>query len=256
MEPTVTAWHEYRNFGCSACGYAFRAPVSCGNRFCDVCTAPRSRNIRAKITAIVDSVHLLPGERFRLLTLSISNASDLKEQSRVLLRAFRRLRQRQYWKSKVTGGTFVLEVKGSPGNWHIHIHAIICSKFMSYKRLLKLWMKVSGGRGCHLKTIKKSVIIGYITKYVTKSGLPVIAQIDASLALKNTRLFNPFGTWFALNRLIKRVNFVCPTCGEVSWYMTRQALDADTHTLLSALGEHDTDRWMEAESNRRAAGGT
>lgn len=251
MEPTKPAFHTFRSFGCSACGYAFRAPVSCGNRFCDVCHSARSRNIRAKLRSLVISVDLEKGERFRLLTLSITNTPDLQQQSRILLQSFRKLRQRQYWRSKVSGGAFVLEVSGAPGNWHLHIHAIISAKFMSYKLLQKHWRKCSGGKGCHLKTVPKHAIIGYLTKYLTKSDLPVYAQNEASEALKGTRLFNPFGSWYAVCRNVKPIEFVCPKCGEVSWYMTHQAVDEDRKCFLSALGERDADRWMEAESKRR-----
>jgi hypothetical protein len=186
-----------------------------------------------------------------MLTLSISNCTDLKEQSDLLRKCFRRLRQRRYWQSKVTGGCYILEVAGTPGNWHIHIHAIIAAKYFSYPRLINLWKKVSGGRGCHIKTINGDAVIRYITKYVTKTGLPVGVQLSASAALKGTRLFNPFGTWHDLCNAIPKIKFVCPDCGEVSWYMTEQAVDVENHKLLSGLGEHDKERWAVAEQSRR-----
>lgn len=251
MEPTNPAFHLFKSFGCTSCGYAFRAPVSCGNRFCDVCHSPRTRNIRAKLTALVNGVQLQKGERFRLFTFSITNSKDLKDQSRVLLKSFRKLRQRQYWQSKVSGGAFVLEVKGSPGNWHMHIHAVVSSKFMSYRTIQKHWKVCSGGLGCHLKTIPKSAIVHYITKYVTKSELPSYCQNEASESLKGTRLFNPFGSWYAVCNTVKRVKYVCPKCGDVSWYMSNQAVDEVHHKFLSALGEHDLERWALAEADRR-----
>jgi hypothetical protein len=252
VEVIITVQHLYRSFGCSVCGHTLRVPISCGNRFCPTCRSAINRNVRAKLDSLCNSISTQPGERFRLLTLSIKNQTDLKDQCRALLHAFRKLRQRQYWRKKIRGGAFVLEVKGCEGNWHIHIHAIVPAKWLSYKKLLYEWMEVSGGTGCHIKTIPKKDINFYLTKYITKSELPLRSQIHASEALKGCRLFNPFGCWVGLARVPITLACICPDCGNASWYATDQYIDPDTKRFLDGKTVWSTNNWMSAESNRLA----
>jgi len=126
--------------------------------------------------------------------------------------SFRRLRQRALWKNHVAGGAFVLEVTKTDAGWHAHIHAIIQSSFIKWKLLVADWKAVSGGQGVYIKKIPKTDIIRYLTKYLTKTSLSIPDQFDASGALKGSRLFQPFGSWYAISCDAPRYKPHCTHC--------------------------------------------
>jgi hypothetical protein len=143
--------------------------------------------------------------------------ADPRKQCKKLLKSFRKLRQRAEWKKYVLGGVFVLEVKHGKVGWHVHIHAIIQSKYWKWNRILSLWTKCSGGTACHIKQIPVNKAVGYITKYVSKASVEPELTASCSAVLKGCRLFNPFGTWYKLNKTYPKKTFVCPECGSSSW---------------------------------------
>ncbi|MCW7072266.1 MAG: protein rep, partial [Methanophagales archaeon] len=132
--------------------------------------------------------------------------------------SFRRLRQRAIWKNAVDGGCYVLEITGVPGNWHGHIHAVIYSRWMNWDKLLKVWIKVSGGRGVWIQNIPPSVAKNYITKYITKpAGISDEAAAELEFEIKGYRLFNPFGSWYNRNLEYRAEPYHCPRCGRTHW---------------------------------------
>lgn len=248
VSPPSEDRHQYRTFACSACNHAFRAPVSCGNRFCSICNSGRRRRLRAKMSFIVRSVQLSPGERIRFLTLTIPRCEDLRAAAQQLIKSFRRLRQRQFWLNKVTGGFYVIEVTGRPGNWHCHLHAAISAKFLSVRQLSTQWQRVSPGRIVHIKTETPAVIIRYITKYVTKTSLDESVQPEASEALRNFRLFQPFGRWSKLATKAPKVSYSCPECNCTFFYLTSQYYDEEAGRMRDPPTEKDRERWALAAS--------
>lgn len=204
--------HEYRRIYCTGCGHSFDVPLSCHNRFCDVCTGPRRRRVRSRLQSIVSFVQSLPGYKIRFLTLTIPVNADLGSSAATLVRSFRKLRNRKFWRSRVKGGCYVLEVKGVPGLWHIHLHGLIDSRFLDVYRLSKEWNKCSPGKIVYVKNVPLSAIIHYVTKYICKSDLPLAAQLEASRSLKGTRLFQPFGSWEALAVTSDQPLWPCPKC--------------------------------------------
>lgn len=227
MNPHQFDNHRYRNLVCSSCHSPLRVPLSCGNRFCDICSGPRRRRVQAKIRALIAAVHPLPGERLRFMTLTVPNCEDVASQAKQLQRSFRRLRQRQWFRNKCSGGFAVLELAGVPGRWHLHLHCVVHARFLSVRDLSRHWRSVSTGRIVHIKTIHSSAVADYVTKYVCKSGLPVSAQFSASEALKGVRLYQPFGSWHSANLRIPRVLYHCPSCDSVAWALS----DRDIHHL-------------------------
>lgn len=210
--------HEYRSFTCACCGYTFNAPVYCGNRFCCICGSPRRRKIKAKITAIVDSLNTPPGFSIKLLTLTIPNVSEVKDGYLALTKSFRRLRQRQWFRNRTLGGCWVVEVTGSPGKWHVHAHVMLESRYLPHKVLVALWRSVSPGFIVHIKALPTKAIIGYITKYVSKSEVEEAYQLQVSEGLKGTRLFQAFGSWHAVSCAVKKIEYCCPHCDHIGFY--------------------------------------
>lgn len=211
--------HEYRNFACRGCGHIITVPVYCGNRFCNVCNAHRRRRIRAKLEAIVRQVKPIPSYSFKFLTLTIPNTDDLRSSAQQLIKSFRRLRQRHFFRSRCWGGAHVIEVTGTPGNWHVHLHAIIYARFLNVRRLSREWQKVSPGKIVYIQRIPPSGVIRYVTKYITKTAVPEQFQLEASSALKGFRLFQPFGKFHDIAITVPKIKYTCPKCGYDHWVL-------------------------------------
>jgi predicted nucleic-acid-binding Zn-ribbon protein len=210
--------HRYRQLCCSHCGAEITVPIYCGNRFCPVCSRPRLSRVRRRLDFLIKNTSKESGYGLKFLTLTIPNQTDLQTMLQHLTRSFRRLRQRAEWKRRVLGGAFVLECSGSSSGWHAHLHAIVFAKYISFERLLRMWLRCSGGRGVYIKQIPPSVATGYLTKYLSK---PAIADVDLQLAaeeIKRYRLFQPFGIWMALLKDFSETKPGCPNCGSHSFF--------------------------------------
>lgn len=205
--------HEYRRICCLHCGKTFDVPVYCGNRFCEICSKPRLNRIRQRLSWLCSKVRLQPAYSLKHLTLTIKNQPDLDDMLKDLVKSFRKLRNRQFWKQHVLGGAFVLEVTGEPDNWHAHIHAIIESKFIDFYKLLDLWKICSPGKGVYLQRIPAGHVIGYLTKYLSKPSVPAEHLDEVSACIQGFRLFQPFGTWYAINNTFEMKRAGCPECG-------------------------------------------
>ncbi|MBA7671157.1 hypothetical protein ES703_79308 [subsurface metagenome] len=129
-----------------------------------------------------------------------------------LFDSFKKLRQTASWKTHVDGGAFVTEITGCSGNWHAHIHAIIASKRYKWAEILELWMKLSPGRGVYIQNIPKQQVVRYLTKYLSKNDVPDADRSELNDALKGTRLYQPFGSWYAINLQYKKPPPQCPDC--------------------------------------------
>jgi len=205
--------HLFFKMVCSSCSHNFDVPVYCGSRFCPVCSVRRRNRVRNRLQHLVKNCDHPKGHGYKHLTLTISNQANLAGMTKEIVASFRKLRNRQYWKNNVDGGAYVLEITGNPGNWHVHIHIVMMSRFMPFDRLLGLWMKVSSGRGVYIQQIPPSAVIGYLTKYITKSDISDDLQEEMNDELHDKRLFNPFGTWHTLAKTYVQPKHVCPECG-------------------------------------------
>lgn len=221
--------HEYATFVCGCCGDTLKVPVSCGNRFCPICSKSRRSRLKKRVKFLMNRVKLEPKQSFKFLTLTIPNMPDPAEQFRVLQKSFRRLRQRKYWKDNVKGGCVFYEVKiGTDGNYHIHLHAVIESRYMPVRELSALWSQVSPGSIIDIQWISDKAVISYITKYTTKSDLSLQHQLDASKMLKGTRLFQPFGTWHKIGSEYVHEPYQCPGCKIADWHYLPEGMDVFT----------------------------
>jgi hypothetical protein len=209
--------HEWRTIYCRFCGHSIHVRVQCPNRFCPVCSRRRARRIRAALNLLFQKTKKIPSARFKMLTLSEPNCTELDVGIRSLVSSFRRLRQRSYWKNRVYGGAFVIEVTGRPNSWHPHLHIIMYSDRISWARLHRLWMKVSTGRSVWITNISLEKAKMYITKYITKVDAPAALLEDISTAVRRFRLFTRFGEWHSivLPKLPEEVR--CERCGHTSW---------------------------------------
>lgn len=212
------ASHPYRTFACTACGYTFPAPVSCGNRFCPVCSHPRRRRAAAKLRALVSTIKPPPFHTLKHLTLTVRSGADLDIMHRSLISSFRRLRAHRLWRDKVRGGAYVLELTGRPGQWHLHLHSIIEARYIPWTLLHDNWQKVAPGRGVFIATRPPKLICHYLTAYLTKNELSPDFAKQAGSALRSSRLFSTFGTWHDITLRLKPQPYPCPKCHDSTWF--------------------------------------
>lgn len=213
----MTGGHFYRRIICTCCGHIRTVPVYCGDRFCPICSGIQRARVRSRLTWLVDCAIVKKGYGWYAVTLTVPSEPDLAAMIKRLSKAFRRLRQRAYWKSHVDGGASVIEVTRSAAGWHAHIHAIVISKWMDWHKLMPLWREVSGGRGLYITRFQGSAAISYMTKYMTKPDLDNESAAEISAALSGVRLFAPFGIWHAMNLCYVKPKALCPSCNGGRW---------------------------------------
>lgn len=233
--------HTYTTFVCMGCGHTIRIPVRCGNRFCRICSVNRRNRISDRVKYLLERVTLDIGHSFKFLTLTIPNMENPKDQLKMLQKSFRRFRQRVWWKGLVKGGCSFYEVKiGTDGKYHIHLHAIIESAYLDHRIISEQWSQVSPGRIVDIRMIHKPQIINYVTKYTTKSDLPLFDQFEASSILKGSRLFQPFGTWHSISKEFKPEPCRCNKCGTSTW-----AFMNDDQTFSEVVDQNTMDLPVE-----------
>lgn len=217
MQDLSCEGHRFRTLYCLKCGHTITVLVDCGHRFCPHCSRRRARRIRNRINHLFQSIKHQPKAGIKLLTLSKQNCTELDSGIKDLVAAFRRLRQRAMWKHYVIGGAFVIEIKGRPGNWHPHIHAIIQSYYIPWRRLRSAWTECSGGLAVWISAVSNDRAQGYVTKYITKPDIPPALLDDVSNSLRRFRLFTRFGEWH--NITLPKMIFDCPcqSCGTSDW---------------------------------------
>lgn len=177
------------------------------------------------------------------LVLTIENSPDIKTGLEKLTASFRRLRQQKWWKLKVAGGAFVLEIKNGSSGYHVHLHAIIYSKFLSKNLLNKKWEKSSGAIVTWISRVHKGQLIFYLTKYLTKPVDLIDDSGEVGKELARYRMFQPFGIWHGIKvEKIKR-GFPCPSCNAQNWIP-----DFELHT---AEKYHDPADRIVCEVNKK-----
>jgi len=217
--------HRYSTFVCAHCGHQLRIPVRCGNRFCPVCGKRSYLRARHRMEEIIKFVSPRPGDSVKFLTLTIPSEDDPRAQLESLRKSFKRLRSLKWWKNRVRGGYHVFEMtRSNTGKWHVHLHAIIESAYLPVLELAEVWRRVSPGQIVYIQRIPIKQAIFYVTKYVTKTSLPLADQIVASDALRSCRLYQPFGLWYHLDRQVAPYRSECPTCGHSCWVYLRPGI--------------------------------
>lgn len=143
---------------------------SCKLRICPRCQHIAANRIRRRLTTALTS---RTPQSWRLITLTQrSTSAPLRIQIANLKAAFRRLRQRAFWKAHVIGGYAVLEITINEKThlWHPHLHIVAEGKFIPQAELSKEWCTASrGSKIVDVRVIKDTEkAIDYVARYVTK----------------------------------------------------------------------------------------
>lgn len=210
--------HSFVTIYCTTCGKTHTIMQVCRFRYCPHCGVVRRWRARERLLQVLKAYKRVPGYRLKMLTLAMQNSSNLEQGINDLVASFRRMRQSKFWKSHVLGGLFVIEITGSPGNWHPHIHAFIYSTRIDWKSLLNIWSRSSkGGRSVWIANISNTNAVYYVTKYITKTSVPAPLADELNTALIGKRLFQRFGAFQKINLGPFITAKICDSCGENEW---------------------------------------
>lgn len=166
---------------------------------------------------MIKSADFTAGYFLGMVTVSLPNCLSLGEGIRKLQKSFSRLRRSALWKRSIRGGVYVIEITGSAGSWHPHIHALVEQKFISWRLFQAEWNRLTGATAFHVKKIPAGAAERYITKYLTKpAGSPADVESIAQ-ELRHVRLFQPFGSWHGKIGSWTKAEYPCPDCGECVW---------------------------------------
>lgn len=217
--------HKFITIICVSCQSIFDVPVYCGDRFCSVCSYFRRMRVQARLQFLTKNLKPLPGYNLKHLTLTIKNQQNLALMTAAIVKSFRKLRQTASWKAHVSGGAYVLDITGSSSDWHVHLHIMIQSKYYKWSTLLKLWMKLSPGRGVYIQDISKQQVIRHMIKYISKKPKSDDDRDELNAALKGSRMFQVFGSWYAINLQYKPPPKHCNNCNTPCFMLYREVCD-------------------------------
>lgn len=119
--------------------------------------------------------------RVRMITLTLSHGGDpLAIQIDRLYAAFRRLRQRDAWKTHVSAAAAACEVKlSADGKWHVHLHVLTLGEFWLQREISAEWLAVTGdSRIVDVRALPAGRAVNYAAKYIGKS---VDANVETSI---------------------------------------------------------------------------
>ena len=158
----------------------------CRVRLCPMCTWRRSKKIFAQVSKIIQEINKDKEREYIFLTLTCKNvqATELKQQIKDLLQAFKRMFDGNARIKKICLGYFRgLEItrNNKNGTYHPHIHCIICvnkSYFTSrdyikqkeWADIWKYYLKLDYVPKVHIEKANKNYkSIAELSKYTVKS---------------------------------------------------------------------------------------
>ena len=171
---------------------------SCRDRWCPMCAAEKASFANKQTLAYLQG---LRKPRFLTLTLKHSEL-DLAEQLQFLQECFRKLRSRVYWKAKIKGGIWFLQVhrSESDGLWHPHLHIVIDGYYVEQAVLSDLWKLVTYGslvldiRRIHDAESTAQYVSRYASRPARLEHMPLADRVEMIESLHGKRLCGTFGT--------------------------------------------------------------
>lgn len=213
----------------------------CGDRFCKPCASERSRLVARNLLEYVQD------RRIRFVTLTLRTATpDLSDEIDRLYDSFERLRRRQFWSQRVTGGAALLEVKWSPesARWHPHLHVLCEGSYIPQPLLSQEWHDCTGDS--YIVDVRavpsNDQTVRYVCKYATDPVDKGIYRQPALLAeaikaFKGRRTCLTFGCWRGL-KLTKTEDEggweIVSTLAAMIWH-ANNGTDQDAHQARQIL---------------------
>lgn len=169
----------------------------CKHRLCPRCASIRARTLSSRTLDILSRM-----DSPRMITLTQRSTDEpLGVQLRSLTAAFARLRRGNTWRSRVTGGVYLIEVtyNYATDQWHPHLHVLCDGQYFPQRDLSDAWARVTGDSS--IVDIRKvhshRAAASYVTKYVNKTtsirDLPDDRICEWADQVRSIRLLQTFG---------------------------------------------------------------
>jgi hypothetical protein len=218
LDNTGISSHRTITLYCGQCGEPVTVKLKCSDRTCPEC---RRRTYFKLLKGWLELVK--PMVNPKLLTLTIKNKSYLdKKDIKFIRKCFNKFLRKKYYKRRIKGGLYVIEITNKGRGWNIHIHALIEAsskkeEYLPQQKISRDWLQLTGDspivdiRKTH--TPKKG--LKYILKYFFKPPKVNGKEEVYNRVLKKSRLIQPFGDLYG-NKLLKS-KLKCKKCGNDSW---------------------------------------
>lgn len=213
---------QFKTGKCQDCGAYPAFPTSCKHRLCADCAARRG--------ALLISEHesLLKALRYpKMLTLTFLPIEHLDRAFiRWARKCFTRLRHRKIF-AGCWGGIYSFEATYTKGKgWHLHLHAVLGSKYIPEAALSREWEKITGAWDVWISAIKgddKWSAVQEVVKYPAKAAtfLDNPSLVNEFLnATEGVSLAYGFGAMYRVKtKGHSDKPLVCPVCGgtHITW---------------------------------------
>lgn len=239
---------------CNNCKRLHTLSINCGLRICKSCTKKRWSKLHKKYSPLVRSKN---PKTLSLLTLTIKNLVYLDSNViHRLITHFVNFRRRTYVKNRLKGGLWCIEIKGTRGNYNLHVHCIIESKWFnkpsmqeakqisiperlnktkniqSKEDLVKysgrdigqitlsaIWENITGDPVIDIRRIKSTKeALRYVLKYVTKPPDLEAPEdfVDFLIAFYSIPMLKTFGSFYHAVILFTP-RLICYQCNSSTW---------------------------------------
>ena len=196
-EPVGTCHTEQISLMCTGCNRVNTFWNRCDLFYCPAC---QPRLARERLESVEWWAKEIRQPKHVVLTLA--NTRELtKEHVQHLKDSFTRLRRSKFAAGWL-GGLYRVEVTNEGKGWHLHMHALIDSRWIDGSGLAVAWHKANRGTGyiVKVKDCRAKDYLAEVTKYAVKgseiarwSGEQIAAFVDS---LKGLRTFGVFGSLY------------------------------------------------------------
>jgi hypothetical protein len=178
------------------------ASSRCGIRWCPLCIRTKRFIIQQTVGAWVKSI-----KQPKFLTLTLKHTpSPLPGQIDSLYSAWKELRRRPWFKSRVKGGIWFFQVKksASDGLWHPHIHILFEGRFIEHEQLKQIWSNIThGSTVVDIRAVKNAQkAADYVARYAAcpcnLCDLELDRAVEVVESLHSRRICGTFGSGRAI----------------------------------------------------------
>lgn len=200
----------------------------CNLRICPACSKRRKGRFYRKYLPYLSS---LPQDRTNFLyflTISPKNYTDLESGLKHIKASWSKFIRSKYVRERIKGGLYVIEIKGSEGNWNIHLHSICYGRWLDNKvrlhknsKIVRLFM-ASSNRPVNIHITRQGssrFTLNYMLKYISANKDDFFSVRDVALYTHFTyrrRLIHGFGSMYNLK--LPKVPHYCVKCGSIQHF--------------------------------------
>ena len=181
---------------CSHCSGHWWVLSRCRLRVCPLCSYKIAKDRARYIQSVTMSM-----QHPKMLTLTVPRwKTDPRDGIAFLRKSFNRLRRQKVMRT-VTGGAYTIELKRKQDGWHIHIHAMLDTPYIHYRKLWTAWREITQipVPQIDIRSADTKEARAYLCKDASKvvaydcNPADIVAWYEAT---KGQRLWATFGKWY------------------------------------------------------------